>query len=230
MPVISYTEESKTATWKNAVTCKVVTKAVATLTSTNMTGGSAASSSINPPGWSSGDCPTHHQRGHLIGNNLGGPGDEPKNLVTLTAGTNHPFMYEYEDCVRRCVLANSGEMFTYTVECNYDAKSYTSISGFEIDGAGGNPFCLFPAPAFLTLSLMVKASYIKLGDLVKYLPKPPLDLGLAAAYTHLNVANGGYKFYSSPTHVANSCWAVEKSFAKVKAGAEAYAKALGHLK
>jgi DNA/RNA non-specific endonuclease len=229
MPLINYTEETKSATWKNAVSCKVVTKAVAQLTSTTMTGGSGPDQDINPPGWWSGDCPTHHQRGHLIGNNLGGPGDEAKNLVTLTAGTNHPFMYEFEDCVRRCVLANPGKVYTYTVECDYAPTSYTAVSGFEIAGAGGNPFCLFPAPAFLTLSLMVNASYLKLGDLVQYLPKPPQDLGLAAAYTHLRVANGGYKFYSSPTHIANSCWAVEKTFSNVKSGAVAYAKALGHL-
>jgi len=228
-PPVAYTEETKTAKWKNSVSCKVVTKAVATLDSTNMSGGSGPSSTILPPGWGNGDCPTHHQRGHLIGNKLGGSGTEAKNLVTLTAGTNHPFMYEYEDCVYRWVTKNKGVNFTYTVECNYDQASYAKVSGFDVDGAGGNPFCLFPAPAYLTLSLSANASYLKLGELVQLLPNPPLDLGASAAYTHLIVYNGGYKFFESPKHYTNTCWAVEKSFSKVKPAAETYAKALGHL-
>jgi len=228
-PPINYTEDNKSAQWKNLVTAKVVTKAEAQLTSANMNGGSGPSSSINPPGWWGGTCPAHHQRGHLIGNKLGGPGNEAKNLVTLTAGTNHPFMYEFEDAVYCCVLANKGQTFTYIVECDYTPTSYTTVSGFAINGAGGNPFCLFPAPAFLRLSLHVSGKPVTLGDMVKYLPKPPDDLGKAAAYTNLIIANGGYKLYTGATHVANSCWAVESSFAKVQSEAESYAKSLGHL-
>ncbi len=52
-------------------------------------------------------------------------------------------MYEFEDAVRRYVLANGGIQFVYTVECDYDG--YQATAGIPIPGAGGNPFCLFPA-------------------------------------------------------------------------------------
>jgi hypothetical protein len=89
-PSIVYKTASFTQQWVKPVSAEVVISAVASLTSTNMTGGSGPDGSILPPGWGGGSCPTHHNRGHLIGNKLGGPGNEKKNLVTLTAGTNHP--------------------------------------------------------------------------------------------------------------------------------------------
>jgi hypothetical protein len=53
----------------NGTSVTVPLWAKAILTSTNMTGGSGPSQSIYPPGFVSGGCPQHHQRGHLIGNN-----------------------------------------------------------------------------------------------------------------------------------------------------------------
>jgi len=227
-PQIAYTPSSITKKWQQAVTATVITKATAILTSTNMTGGSGPSSGIFPPGWGDGACPTHHNRGHLIGNHLGGPGDEPQNLVTLTAGTNHPFMYEFEDAVRRYVLANAGSQFVYTVECEYDG--YQATSGFPIPGAGGNPFCLFPAPNALKLSLQGNGP-ILLGELVKHLPKPPMDLGAAAYYTSLYVPNGGYKFYTGAAHTANSCWSVvqDAHSSTIQTNAASYARKLRHI-
>ena len=227
-PPIVYNSASLTLTVKGkSVTAIVVTSATATLTSTNMTGGSGPDGKILPPGWGGGSCPAHHNRGHLIGNHLGGPGDEKDNLVTLTAGTNHPFMYEYEDAVRRCVLANPGTSFTYTVECIYDG--YQETPGFAIPGASGNPFCLFPAPAGLMLSLIRMGKYMTLKEVCDYLPTPPTDLGTAGLYIKLPIANGGYKLYSGATHTANTCWSVvqDAHSATVQTAANDYAKALG---
>ena len=129
-PPIVYKTATIVKQWVNRVSAEVVVSAEASLTSTNMTGGTGPDGSIFPPGWGSGTCPTHHNRGHLIGNKLGGPGNEKYNLVTLTAGTNHPFMYEFEDSVGCCVMANPGVSFIYKVECDYDG--YSAFPGFSI--------------------------------------------------------------------------------------------------
>jgi hypothetical protein len=226
-PPISYTINRITKQWDRRVTADVVTMAVARLDSTNMGGGSAPGA-INPPGWGTGACPTHHNRGHLIGNALGGPGNDPSNLVTLTAGTNHPFMYEFEDAVKRYVTAHPGSTCTYKVECDYDG--YERTAGFPIPGASGNPFCLFPAPAMLRLSLWDGVP-VTLWDLTRHLANPPADLGSAAQLTSLLVYNGGYKLYTGATHLANSCWSVEHNAHSqfVQDAATAYAQHLGHL-
>lgn len=82
-PPIAYTNANMTlaVAGKNIVTANVVTSASATLLHNNMNGGSGPSAAILPAGWSSGDCPAHHNRGHLIGNHLGGPGNVANNLV-----------------------------------------------------------------------------------------------------------------------------------------------------
>ncbi len=133
-----FTKSAISRTWVNKVTVTVVTKATVVLNSTNLGGGSGPSNLINPPGWLDGSCPAHHNRGHLIGNALGGKGDDADNLVTLTSGTNHPFMYEFEDAVKRFVLAHPGVDFQYEVECNYDKENYTALTGYDIPGASGN--------------------------------------------------------------------------------------------
>jgi hypothetical protein len=227
-----FTKSAISRTWVNKVTATVVTKATVVLNSTNMGGGSGPSNLINPPGWLDGSCPAHHNRGHLIGNALGGKGDDADNLVTLTSGTNHPFMYEFEDAVKRFVLACPGIDFQYEVECNYDKENYTALTGYDIPGAGGNPFCLFPAPAFLTLSLKKNQVLQSLQTISGYLPKPPPDLGTLAAVTSLRIPNGGYKLYSGATHTLSNCASVAtdpSNNAGLKLAAKNYAKALGHV-
>jgi hypothetical protein len=138
-------------------------------------------------------------------------------------------MYEYEDAVRRCVLANRTVNFIYTVECDYDGYDFVAVC--PIPGASGNPFCTFPAPAALRLSLIGGGTAVTLGDLTRYLPNPPPTLGPAAVYTSLIVYNGGYKLYSGAKHIANSCWAVvdDPHSASVQKAALQYAKHIGHL-
>lgn len=229
-PPIVYTKSVISKQWKEKVTHEVVTSAEATLKSNNMTGGSGPDGSIYPPGWGSGVCPTHHNRGHLIGNKLGGPGNIADNLVTLTAGTNHPFMYEFEDAVYCYVTANPGVNFVYRVACDYD--SYTKHPDFPIPGASSNPFCLFPAPAALTLSLIGNGKAITLGELTSALPKPPTNLGPAAVYTSLLIWNGGYKLYTGASHTANACWSVipDSKSLTIQTHADEYAKLLKHVK
>lgn len=76
--------------------------------------GSGAKQEIKPPGFISGLDPHNHSRGHLIGRQLGGSGEDPKNLVTLYQNpVNTPFMTKYENMVRKA--ADNGETIRYRV-------------------------------------------------------------------------------------------------------------------
>ena len=79
----------------------------AELTESTIGTGTSASNSINPPGWQGGEHPYHQQRGHLIANNHGGSGTDPKNLVTITDGTNHPGMTKFENKITNHVKAGN---------------------------------------------------------------------------------------------------------------------------
>lgn len=83
------------------------TGATAMITPHDIGTGTEANSAIRPPGFESGNHPHHHERGHLIGNQLGGDGNDPRNLVTLTGGTNHPHMEALEARVRAHVEAGN---------------------------------------------------------------------------------------------------------------------------
>ena len=65
--------------------------------------GTGTDAAINPPGWEGGGHPYHQQRGHLIANNHGGSGTEPRNIVTITDGTNHPGMTKWENKITKHV-------------------------------------------------------------------------------------------------------------------------------
>lgn len=108
-------------------TAYVLVSNTALLTHNNMNGGTGPSNDITPPGFVSGNCPHHHQRGHLIGNKLGGSGQTIHNLVTLTEGTNHPFMYDYEDQIHLHVRNHVGTQYVYQVEAFYDENQYTQV-------------------------------------------------------------------------------------------------------
>lgn len=175
----------------------------------------------------------HHQRGHLIGKALGGPGNDAQNLVTLVAGTNHPFMYDYEAAVKSFVIANPARApFSYTVRCNYDQGQYISSAGFPYYGAAGNPFCLWPAPAMLLLSVIdAFGAAVRINDLF-----PTMTAADVASFQatmmlgpEICILNGIYKNYTGATHVANQCWAVTHSPALLLPAATAYAHDLNHL-
>jgi DNA/RNA non-specific endonuclease len=185
--------------------------AEAVLTSTNMTGGTGPSGSIRPPGFVTGSCPNHHQRGHLIGNKLGGSGTDARNLVTLTEGSNHPAMYEFENMVYAFVRQNPGMNFTYRVTAQYNVLNYSAAPAVPHGaplGVLGNPYCPPPCPESLKLELI----YTNAHGVSSY---PIATAGYDGAgvfqqqlYQAVIIQNGMYKFHEgSVRHVANQCWA-----------------------
>jgi len=178
--------------------------AMARLNSKNMTGGRKPTH--DPPGFVRGDCQHHHQRGHLIGNTLGGPGTNP-NLVTLTEGTNHPFMYEFENLVKHHVGTHPGRDFLYIVAADYEESDYFGSDPLRV-GVGGNPYCVFPAPSRLRLCLLDDHH---VPQLTQKIPDENKVGNFAI------ILNGIYKFHSgSVNHVAKGCWASTDNTPSVK--------------
>ena len=61
--------------------------------------GTSANKDIRPAGFISGKA--NHSRGHLIGRQMGGSGDDPRNLTTLYQNpVNTPYMTKYENQIR----------------------------------------------------------------------------------------------------------------------------------
>jgi hypothetical protein len=199
------------------MTKNVLVRVEAKLTKNTIGGGSSPDSSLYPLGWSSGSCPTHHQRGHLVAKSLGGSGGILGNLVTLTGGTNHPFMYAIETRVKRLVVNNPKSSYMYIVKCNYDDYQDVEIApGFTVPCAMGNPFCLFPAPSGLSISLRHwigggPGAFITLGELCSKFDDPEASIGPAnSGATEWHIPNGGYKLNSSHRHTAQYCAATSR--------------------
>ncbi|MEG0551825.1 MAG: DNA/RNA non-specific endonuclease [Vagococcus sp.] len=99
--------------------------------------GSSALQEIKPPGFISGLDPHNHSRGHLIGKQLGGSGEEPKNLVTLYQNpVNTPFMTKYENMVRKA--ADNGETIRYRVIPIYEGD-IGMPTAVQMEGKGLSP-------------------------------------------------------------------------------------------
>lgn len=80
--------------------------------------GTSANSDLRPVGFVTGKAPYFHSRGHLIGRQLGGSGDEIKNLATLYQNpVNTPYMTTYENQVRAAMENN--ETIFYQVKLEY---------------------------------------------------------------------------------------------------------------
>lgn len=109
--------------------------------------GTKANGSIHPPGWSGNGVLNNEARGHLLGNQLGGSGDDARNLVTLQQNpANSPVMRDYETQVRNTV--ETGENVDYTVTPVYAgdnlvpkelALAATGDKGFHLDVTIDNP-------------------------------------------------------------------------------------------
>lgn len=234
-PPIQYASAVRSWTRPNGTIMSqtVPISAQATLQPNNMTGGSAPAPALTPPGWGSGTCPMHHNRGHLIGNALGGPGNDVRNLVTLVAGTNHPFMYDYEAAVKNFVTAHAARApFTYHVFCDYDQNLYSACEGFpHLYGGAGNPFCLWPTPARLRIGLTDTNNHV-VGIQELFPTWSATDV--ANFQTHMMtggmviILNGIFKLYQSIVHVTNQCWAVTQDPHVLQAAAGQYAQLLGH--
>jgi hypothetical protein len=163
--------------------------------------------------------------------------------VTLVAGTNHPDMYEFEWAVKNFVAAHPGLVFTYTVNCDYAPQLYSQcpigtypaaqlpngavVGPFAVFGAFGNPFCLWPAPARLRLSLFdpngapVTAQQLFAAAPVAF----QLNFHHSMIGNELVVGNGALKGYAAPVHVANSCWAAVN---QATVASHLYARSLQH--
>ncbi len=91
-----------------------------------------------PPGWKSGKKPHYQNRSHLIANSLGGSGSDPKNIVALTDGSNHPGMSRLESKIRNHVKNNPNKDVLMEVRVNYhkDKKTPKSIHIYAIDEDG----------------------------------------------------------------------------------------------
>lgn len=81
--------------------------------------GTSANQDIRPPGFISGDA--NHSRGHLIGRQMGGTGDDARNLTTLYQNpVNTPFMTKYENQIRKAL--DTGETIRYRVTPIYEGN------------------------------------------------------------------------------------------------------------
>lgn len=84
----------------------------ATLTAPMLGSGTRANWRLTPPGWQGNGDIYNEARGHLLGRQLGGLGNDPRNLVTLTQrGANSPQMRDFENQVASRV--RSGEVVEY---------------------------------------------------------------------------------------------------------------------
>jgi hypothetical protein len=103
--------------------------------------GTDAYGEIRPPGWPSNNATLgkddQRGRGHILGNQLGGSGDDPRNLVTiLQNGINTPEMSKIEGQVR--AAAEAGETVQYKVTPLYNGSDKEPYAiTVEAKGSGG---------------------------------------------------------------------------------------------
>ncbi|MFI1838382.1 RHS repeat-associated core domain-containing protein [Streptomyces olivaceoviridis] len=115
----------------------------ATITQDMLGEGTDANPSIRPPGFVDGRV--HNQaRGHMLAKVLGGSGDHPDNLFTITQRpTNSPEMRDLELQIRDAVRGSSdrpGEIVQYSVYLEYADNEATSVPShvyMEADGSRG---------------------------------------------------------------------------------------------
>ncbi|MDD6827480.1 MAG: DNA/RNA non-specific endonuclease, partial [Oscillospiraceae bacterium] len=117
------------------------TGAKAIITNDMIGTGSAASSSITPPGFAGGGKGgAGHARGHLLGKQLGGSGKDPRNLVTLYQNpVNSPVMRDFETSVRRVV--EKGQTVNYSATPVYKGEELIP-SAVTIKAVGNDGFQL----------------------------------------------------------------------------------------
>lgn len=110
----------------------------ATITKSMIGTGTHADQDIRPPGF--GGQAEGHARGHLLGKQLGGSGDDEKNLVTLHhIPANTPAMRDFENAVRAAV--EKGEDVDYRVTPIYDGTDPFPIGvTMSAKGDGSPPF------------------------------------------------------------------------------------------
>jgi hypothetical protein len=102
--------------------------------------GTHADPDIRPPGFTGGA--DGWARGHLLGKQLGGSGDDERNLVTLYhIPANTPAMRDFESAVRAAV--EKGEVVDYRVTPIYRGDESVPVGvTMEAYGDGNPPFSL----------------------------------------------------------------------------------------
>jgi DNA/RNA non-specific endonuclease len=105
-------------------------RAVATITQVgDAAGGTAATVPANQvQGYQTNAHPYHHERGHLIGKQLGGDGGSAQNLVGLSDGTNAPLMSDIEGFCRDVLVANPGGSVILTTTVDYTNTHYNGTA------------------------------------------------------------------------------------------------------
>jgi DNA/RNA non-specific endonuclease len=112
----------------------------ATITRDMIGTGTPANKSITPPGWSGNGNTYNEARGHLLGNQLGGSGDDVRNLVTLQQRpANSPVMRDFETQVRRAV--ENGQVVEYSSTPIYNGSNPVP-RGVTLNGQGNGGFNL----------------------------------------------------------------------------------------
>ena len=115
------------------------TEIEATITQDMIGTGSPAKASIKPAGF--GGQAQGHARGHLFGNQLGGSGSDPRNLVTIYQNpVNHPVMSSIEANVRKAV--EGGQIVKYRVKPIYEGNNLIP-SGITIQAQGNDGFNIY---------------------------------------------------------------------------------------
>ena len=97
--------------------------------------GSSANGSIRPPGYEIGN--NGLDRGHLLGNQLGGSGDVPQNLVTLYHHANAGEMESFENAVVEAL--QNGETIQYKATPHYQGNDLVP-DRIDLEATGSNGF------------------------------------------------------------------------------------------
>jgi hypothetical protein len=115
-------------------------RAEATITAVGAIAGGTAASVANGQvyGHLGNGHPYHHERGHLIGKQLGGDGGSAQNLVGLSDGTNAPLMADIEGFCRDIITANPGGSVFLRVDVDW--------SGADYNGPAAAPYVAGVAP------------------------------------------------------------------------------------
>lgn len=86
------------------------------------------------PSWWTANKPTsgsYWVRGHLLNHNIGGPGDDQRNLTPITKKANHDHLKLVETAAKKASAAGWG--LDYTVEPKYDNVGPTNLKGDNTD-------------------------------------------------------------------------------------------------
>jgi RHS repeat-associated protein len=107
----------------------------ATITDDMIGTGTPANRSIEPPGWD--QMGANRARGHLLGRQLGGSGDEPLNLVSMEqTPANSPVMRDFESQTRAAVEGGQTVEYSSTPIYNGDNPIPQGIT-IRAQGSGG---------------------------------------------------------------------------------------------